>query len=394
MTYPLIVGVLLVVGLIGGKLATLAKLPSVTGYILCGLLLGPSFLHFITHDIYANMSFINDLAIGMLAVTVGSELHRNVFKTAGKDLAIMSIGNTMLSFLIVSGATFLLGMPLPFALILGTLSLTVSPSGVVAIIKGTKAKGEMTQYLLGLVAFDNLITILAFGIVTSLVQAASNASASVSMLLVKVFVDVLLALVLGGLVGTIISFFIRKQLSNDVLLVILLAGILLNTGIANYFGLSPILTNIIAGATITNLTNRKLLISTLFDRIELPVFVVFLTLAGAHLDLAIIPQVGLLGLGYIIGRSVGRYLGIVIFGRFTSISKPVRKNLGLGLLPQAGIAIGLAATAGNIFPEMASTITGIVLTGVIFFEIFGPLLLERGLKNVGDIDPNVKVAAH
>lgn len=384
MTYSLYVALLLLIGLGGGWLATKINLPSVTGYIVSGLILGPSVFNIITADVYNSLGFVNELALGILAISVGTELHQDMIRKLGKDLSILSFGNTFLSLILTTALTYLFGLPFSYAIILGALSMTVSPSGVVSMIKETRAKGEMTQELLGLVAFDNLITIIVFGIVVAFVQTTGGSEANNLLLIAFVFLDILWAVLIGLASGFFVSFFIRKKLSNDKLLVIIGAVILFNSGIASVLGLSPILLNIVSGATITNLTNRKTLVAQVINQMELPIFVVFLTLAGAHLDVAIFATVGLIGVAYILGRLFGKYLGAFSASQFTSLSPIIRKNIGFGLIPQAGIAIGLATIAEQSVPGTTGILTGVVLTGVIFFEIVGPLLLARALKNTGE----------
>ncbi|HZK47729.1 MAG TPA: cation:proton antiporter, partial [Atopostipes sp.] len=171
MTTTLYVSLLLLVGLTGGWLTSKINLPSVTGYILSGLILGPSVLNIITGDVYNSLGFVNELALGILAISVGTELHRDMIKRLGRDLTILSVANTLLSFVLTTAFTYFLGLPITYALVLGALSMTVSPSGVVSMVKETRARGEMTQTLLGLVAFDNLITIIVFGIVVAFVTS-------------------------------------------------------------------------------------------------------------------------------------------------------------------------------------------------------------------------------
>lgn len=385
MEYSIYVAILLLVGLTGGYLASKVKLPSVTGYILSGLILGPSVFNLITAEVYQNLSFINELALGLLAISVGMELHRKVVKQLGKDLMTISVGNTLLSFILVTAATYYAGMELAYAVILGTLSMTVSPSAVVSMIKEKRARGELTQTLLGLVAFDNLITIIVFGVVTALVQASMNTGGqNAGAMIAIVFLDVLLAILLGIALGFFVSFFIRRHLKNEKLLVIILAAILLANGLSTTFGLSAILVNIALGTTITNLTSRKVLVATVIHQIELPIFVIFLTMAGAHLDVSIVATVGLIGIAYVLARFIGKFLGAFICSHFTSLSAKVRKNLGLGLVPQAGVAIGLATIAEKSLTGSAGRITGVILTGVVVFEIVGPLLLDKALTNVGE----------
>lgn len=391
MTYSIYIAILLLAGLGAGKLAKKIKIPTVTGYILCGLVLGPSVFNLISSDVYYNLSFINELALGMLALSVGTELHYRVFKAFGKNLMILSLGNTLFTGILVSTMTWLVGMPIQYALILGPLAMSVAPSGVVSVIKEKKAQGEMTQTLLGLVAFDNLLTILTFGIMVAFIQSLGNEATSGIVLVGMVILDILFALLIGIVSGFFVSYFIRSDTSNDKLLVLLLATLLLNSGVAAVFNLSPILTNLTAGVAISNLTSRKVLIASVLDRIELPVFILFLTLAGAHLDVAILGQVGLIGVAYIAARFLGKYFGILLFSSFTDINKKVRYNLGLGLLPHAGVAIGLASIAERSLPQVSGAITGVVLTGVVVFEIIGPLMLGNALDTVGETGQSGKL---
>lgn len=384
MTYSIYIAVLLLAGLGAGKLAQKIKIPTVTGYILCGLILGPSVFNLISSEVYYNLSFVNELALGMLALSVGTELHYRVFKAFGKNLIVMSLGNTLFTSVLVSFMTWLAGMPIEHALVLGPLAMSVAPSGVVSVIKEKKAQGEMTQNLLGLVAFDNLLTILTFGIMVAFVQSFGNEATSGTILVLMVILDILFAFLIGIVSGLFVSYFIRSNTSNDKLLVIIVAALLFNSGVAAVFGLSPILTNLTAGVAISNLTSRKVLLATLLDRIELPIFILFLTLAGAHLDVAILGQVGLIGLAYIVARFLGKYFGILIFSSFTDVTKGVRYKLGLGLLPHAGVAIGLASIAERTLPQVSGAITGVVLTGVVVFEIIGPLMLGKSLDAVGE----------
>lgn len=211
MTYSLYVALLLLVGLGGGWLATKINLPSVTGYIISGLILGPSVLNVITTDIYLSLGFVNELALGILAISVGTELHRDMIKKLGRDLTILSLGNTLLSFFLTTALTYFFGMPLTFAAILGALSMTVSPSGVVSMIKETRAKGEMTQTLLGLVAFDNLITIILFGIIVAFVQTVGGTDSNSLVLIAFVFLDILWAALIGLASGFLYHFLYAKN---------------------------------------------------------------------------------------------------------------------------------------------------------------------------------------
>lgn len=385
MNTALYVGIILLAGLAGGHLVQKINLPSVTGYLLAGFILGPSVLNIITPEINNSMSIVTEFAIGLLSVTVGMELHRHVLRNNGKNLFTISLGNTFISFVLVTLVTYLLGLNLAQALIIGVVSLTISPAGVMEIVNERKASGEMTRTLLNLVAVDNLICITLFGLVLSVIQASLAPTFVFSEVVVSIITDIGLGAIFGMLTGFMFAYFLNKQLLQDKLLVIIIAAIMLNNGIASSLSLQPVLMHIFTGITITNLTNNQVRTASTLDRINLPVNVMFLTLSGAHIELGIIYKVGLVGLGYIIARLIGRAGGAYIFARFTDFEQKTKENIGLGLVPQAGIAIGLVTIAEQTLPSMAGTLSGIVLTGVIFFEVIGPLIVEKGLERAGDI---------
>ncbi|MBN4056451.1 MAG: hypothetical protein COA82_11155 [Alkaliphilus sp.] len=385
MNYPLYIGIILIIGLIGGKLASRVKLPSVTGYILIGLVLGPSVTNIITKELIQSVQFINQLALGILAISIGMELHRYVFRKFGRTLLIVALGEGFLTFAIVSTLIYLLGMPIAVSLVLGVLSMTVSPSTVMSILKEYKTKGKFSKNLAALVAIENLNCIVVFAVVTAILLAFKNAhitGVAVAILIIK---EIGLAVAIGAISGLILATVIKKRPSNNKFLVLLLGVILVNTGIAQILGLAALLLNMTTGAVITNLINRKQIMKAALNMVELPIFVAFLTLAGAKLDLSILLSIGLIEIAYIIGRLSGKIGGTYIFSKLTDLPNLTRKNIGLALTPQAGVVIGLSVIAEQKFPEMTGVVTGIVLTGVIFFEVVGPLLLKRALINTNEI---------
>lgn len=386
MNTPLYIGIVLLAGLAGGKVAQLLKLPAVTGYLLAGFLLGPSVFNLITPHVNHSMVLVTEFAIGLLSISVGMELHRHVLQNNGRTLLTISLGNTAVSFVVVTLVTFLLGLPFSQAVILGVVSLTISPAGVMEIVKERKTSGEMTKTLLNLVALDNLICITLFGLVLSLVQASLQPAFVYSDVVISIVREIGLGLIVGGLTGFLFAYFLEKQLLQDKLLVIIIAVIMFNNGIAAALNLSPVLMSIFSGITITNLSNNRVRVASTFERISLPVNLMFLTLSGAHIEIGIIYQVGIIGLGYILSRLIGRAGGAFLFARFTNLQEKTKQNIGLGLVPQAGIAIGLVTIAEQTLPSMTGTLSGVLLTGVIFFEVIGPLIVEKGLERCGEVN--------
>lgn len=384
MNTPLYIGIILLAGLAGGRVAQQFKLPSVTGYLLAGFILGPSVMNLITPEINHSMTLVTEFAIGLLSVSVGMELHRHVLKNNGRTLLTISIGNTMISLILVTLATYFIGLSFSQAIILGVVSLTVSPAGVMEIVKERKTSGPMTRTLLNLVALDNLISITLFGLVLSLVQASMQPTFVYTDVIVSIVRDIGLGLLIGAFTGFVFAYFLEKQLLQDKLLVIIISVIMVNNGLAELFNLSPVLMCIFTGIAITNLTNNRVRVASTFERINLPVNVMFLTLSGAHIEIGIIYKVGLIGLAYILARLIGRAGGAYLFAQMTDLDKKAKQNIGLGIVPQAGIAIGLVTIAEQTLPSMAGTLSGVLLTGVIFFEVIGPLIVETGLSRAGE----------
>lgn len=386
MNTPLYIGIILLAGLAGGRVAQQFKLPAVTGYLLAGFILGPSVMNLVTPEINHSMTLVTEFAIGLLSVSVGMELHRHVLKNNGRTLLTISIGNTMISLILVTLATYFIGLSFSQAIILGVVSLTVSPAGVMEIVKERKTSGPMTRMLLNLVALDNLISITLFGLVLSLVQASMQPTFVYTDVIISIVRDIGLGLLIGVFTGFVFAYFLEKQLLQDKLLVIIISVIMVNNGLAELFNLSPVLMCIFTGIAITNLTNNRVRVASTFERINLPVNVMFLTLSGAHIEIGIIYKVGLIGLAYILARLIGRAGGAYLFAQVTDLDKKAKQNIGLGLVPQAGIAIGLVTIAEQTLPSMAGTLSGVLLTGVIFFEVIGPLIVETGLSRAGEIN--------
>lgn len=388
MNYPLYIAIIMLFALIGGNICMKARLPSVTGFIIVGLMLGPSFTNMINSEIVASMSFVNDLAMGILAISLGAELHWATLKRYSKDLPPLVTGEIALTVLMVSILSYLFGLSVQISIILGVLAITVSPSGIVPVIQEYGGKGPLTQNLLAMVAIDNLIGIMLFGIILALFEGFALGATNGSGLIMVVLAELLAALAIGIITGYVIVHFIKKKVGNSQFLVILLGIILLNVGIANQFHLSAMLINIITGIVVTNLRNRSMTLAATIERVQLPIIVVYMTLAGARINLAVALALAVSGGVYIIGRLTGKVIGSYLLSRTSDLTKTVRRNIGLGLTPQAGITVGLSILAEQKIPEAQGVITGIVLTGVVFFQVIGPILVAKALKNAGEVTVN------
>ena len=321
MNYPLYIAIIMLFALIGGNICMKARLPSVTGFIVVGLILGPSFTNMINSEIVESMSFVNELAMGILAISLGAELHWATLKRYSKDLPPLVTGEIVLTVFMVSILSYLFGLSVQISIILGVLAITVSPSGIVPVIQEYGGKGPLTQNLLAMVAIDNLIGIMLFGIILALFEGFALGATNGSGLVLTVVAELFGALAVGVASGYVIVHFLKKKVGNNQFLVILLGMILLNVGIANQFRLSAMLVNIVSGIVITNLRNRSMTLSATIDRVQLPIIVVYMTLAGARIDLSVALALAVSGGVYIIGRFAGKVIGSYLLSRTSNLTK-------------------------------------------------------------------------
>ncbi len=376
-------GAILLLGLLGGKLANKVSLPSVTGYLVAGLIIGPSVLNLIPDSTLNNLEPINELALGIIAITIGGELTKDKLKLVKQQLPPIFLAETVLTFLFVTTTIYLISKSLPLAFVLGILSLATAPAAIISVLKEYKARGEFPRLLMSIVALDNLICIMGFGIITSLLGILFYQSIDPSNgLLIAIFGELLLSLFLGIGFGIIILFLNRNSFSDDKLLVINLGMLLFAVGIAETFGLPSLFVAMLMGVIIANFSKSAKRIFRLITQVEFPILVAFLTLAGVKLDLGIVGDIGFLAIGYVLARLAGKIGGARIGAIFSKdLPKRSRQSIGMALTPQAGVAIGLAILAEEKLPIEDGVVITLILSTVIFFELIGPVLVKKALQN-------------
>ncbi len=376
-------GIILLAGIIGGRLANYLKLPSVTGYLIAGLIVGPSVLNLFPKPVLDNLEPINSLALGIIAISIGGELTLSRLKVIKQKIPPIFLSEIVLTFILVSSTSYFISRSIPLAIILGVLSLATAPAAIVSILREYKAKGEFPRLLMSLVALDNLFCIIGFGIATSLLQILFYQSITPSNgLFIAIFGEMMIAILMGAGFGLLMVFLNRLSFSEEKLLVINLGMILSAVGIAERFGLPSLFVAMLMGIIVANVSKNHKRVFRLFHRVEFPILVAFLTLAGVKLNLSIIGQVGLLAIGYIIARFTGKVVGARFGSMFSKdMCYEYRKNMGLALTPQAGVAIGLAILAEDKLPVEDGVVITLILSTVIFFELVGPIMVKKALQN-------------
>lgn len=379
-------GVLLVAGLFGGILINRFKLPAVTGYILAGLIVGPIVFNFVSVDIVEQLQPLNSITLGVIALVIGGELEIKTLRKLGKP--IMWIGTLQLigAAVLVIFALILIGLPVPLALLLGGIATATAPAATVAVIKEVKAKGPLTECLLAVVALDDALGVIVFGILTTVAKVLNDGfhGTSISHMIMVPLEEIFFSLLLGLIMGIILGYVAKRTRNNKTLLTFTLGSVFLITGIAEHFHLSAILANMMVGAVIVNTSPRRRKIFNQIEGIEIPLFVAFFALAGASLEIEMLGKVGLAGLIYLIARMIGKYVGSYVGGKFAKADPMVTKYLGWTLMPQAGVAVGLTMVATNLYPEWKGIILNIVLASVLITELIGPVFSRKALELAGE----------
>lgn len=436
--------ILLIGGFVFGKLVQKIKLPSITGYILAGLILGQSVLglvpelytkdvykyndnittqeehieyheetkdlseetnnkngHHSQHDKHNPLGNITQIALGLIAVTIGGEFGIGKLKKSGKAVLVLTIIQLVLSFSIVTILLVIFKFDIFFSLILGAIASATAPAATVAIIQSLNAKGQFVDYLYGIVALDDAGAVILFGIVfsitSSVIGSAVGQDISALNIIIHSFFEVIFSVLTGIILGFILHFLLRKgkRKNTNEQLIISLSIIFISSALAVILHLSPILTNMILGATLINLSERNERIFNLFRPLSPPIYAVFFAIAGTELNIAIFTtdlSVLVFGIIFVIARAIGKYGGIYLGALIVKTEKNVKNYLGFSMLPQAGVAIGLTLLLESsqvmastpVSADYVSKVISIVLFSVFINEIIGPPLSKMAvIKGTG-----------
>lgn len=389
------VGLIILLGLLFGRLAEMVKVPAITGYLVAGLFLGP-ILKIVDMESIRSLSFISDIALGFIAFQVGNELWMGKLKKSGMKIIIITIVQAVLTSLFVILLAMLF-IDLSVALILGAIAAATAPAPIMMIVKKYRTKGELTNTVLPVVGLDDAVGVILFGILLSIGMTMMNTNAAslsfIEMMtepLIELGISVALGLSIGLISGLAIKTISPDKERQEKNLIVVTVTVLITTGASLYLGASPILTPMIAGAIVTNMINKDcyVLEERTIRFFVPPIMIAFFTIAGASLQFDVILAAGAVGIMYIIGRTIGKIFGSYLGTAMVKSSPNVRKYLGTALLPQSGVAIGLSIAAFNaiapIRMDFALTIQNVVLAAVLVFELIGPVLVKIAFEKAGE----------
>ena len=410
----LILGLVLLAGHFFGLGARRFHLPTLIGFMALGVLLGPSLQRWTGVELLGErrlhvLGFVTEISLGLVAFNIGAELSLASLRRLGFGIVSIIIAESFGAFFVtaafVYGLTALLHKPdLPLALVFGSMAPASAPAGTVAVIHEYKAKGPLTKALYAVVGFDDGLAIVIFGlalaVAKTLLASGGGSAADILASLRTPCVEIGESLIVGGALGLAFSFIVRFARSEGDMLIMVFGVVFVATGLSLDLHLSLILTNLMVGFVFVNVRRHEIVLRVTKPVLAIMpmVFVLFFCLAGAHLDLAKLPALGLFGIVYILGRSAGLIGGARVGAMLGHVEEVVKRNVGLGILSQAGVAIGLSLIACKELGAMGTPhaveigvkVLATITATCIFFEVVGPILAKIALTRAGEIQPGPK----
>ena len=410
MTTLLSVSIAILAGLLMTRLAKPLKLPDVTAYLVAGVLIGPyclGALHieglgFIHSDAVAALSLISDVALGFIAFSIGNEFRLQELKQTGKQAVVVGVVQAVAATILVDLALFAVHMMMPDkltlaqVLTLGAIATATAPAATLMVVRQYKAKGPLTNLLLPVVALDDAVGLVVFAISFGIARTLVSGTSDIVAVLCNPLIEIGGSLALGALMGWILTQLEKLFNSNTNRLNMTIAFVFLTVSLSMMefqvgrvtISFSSLLVCMMMGTVFCNLCPLSHDIMEKSDRWTSPLLAVFFVISGADLELSVFTDIAIVGIGvvYIIARSLGKYLGAYASTKWTHCPPQVCKYLGITLLPQAGVALGMCITARQL-GEQGDLIRNIILFSVLVYELVGPMLTKQALMKAGDIQP-------
>ena len=405
----------LVGGLLLSRLTKLLHLPAVTAYLVAGLIFGPFCLGaiglpglgFNSLEQIEGISFVTQIALGFIAFTIGNEFRLSQLKAMGSSAIIIGILQAVITTVVVDIILIALHLcfpnviSIPCAITLGAIASATAPAATLMVVRQYKADGPLTRLLMLVVAIDDAIGLLLFSVSFGIATALADGQVSVLAVVIEPLLEIVLSVALGSLMGWLLNRVERFFHSRSKRMTISVGFVLLTVGLSMLeFHIGPVhccfsllLVCMMTGTVFCNICDFSEELMERVDGWTMPLNVLFFVISGAELDLAILsnPVTILIGVIYIIARSAGKYFGSMSSCKLTRQSKPITDHLGITLLPQAGVALGMAITAATL-PD-GHIARNVVLFAVLVYELVGPTLTKRSLLAVGDIKPEGRISS-
>ena len=381
----LYLGLAMAAGLVFNRLAKLARLPNVTGYLVAGLLFGPYVLKLLPAEQVSQMTLVTNVALAFIAFSIGGSFNLKTLRQIGGKVLVITALESCTASAAVIAALLLMRFPAPEALLLGAIAAATAPAATLLVVKQYKASGPLTSMLLPVVAMDDAVCLILFSVLSSVAAVLANGTElNVAGMLLKPLKEIGLSLALGAAIGAVVAVCARLFKSRANRICVIVCSLFLCTALADRFGLSQLLVCMMNAAVMVNLTREADKLLEGCDRWTPPLFMLFFVISGAQLNLSVLRSVGLLAVAYIGFRSLGKYAGATLGAVATKAHPSVKKYLGLTLLPQAGVAIAMSQLAVGMLPAYGEEIRAVVLTGTLVYELIGPVLAKIALSKAGE----------
>lgn len=408
--------VVLLSGLILSRAAKLVKLPAVTAYLVAGIFIGPYLLGrlgidglgFTSMEKVESYSLLCDIALGFIAFSIGNEFRLGQLKKTGKQATVIGILQAVCATLLVDAA--LIGLHFIFpdklsleaAIVLGAIASATAPAATLMVVRQYKAKGPLTDILLPIVALDDAVGLVLFAISFGIAKSLSSGNVNILSVILEPVIEVVLSLGLGAAMGYIFTYCEKFYHSRSKRLSVSVAFVLLTVGLSmikfEVFGIhvafSSLLVCMMLGTIFCNVCDFSAELMDRLDRWTAPLFIIFFVLSGAELELSVFADgtIVLIGAVYILCRSLGKYFGSYFSAKVTKCDPHIVKYLGFTLLPQAGVALGMAMKAATLSGD-GTLVRNITLFAVLIYELVGPMITKIALTKAGDITPDGRTSA-
>lgn len=391
-----VIGIVIVLAFLGSKGMSRFGIPQVVGFILTGVILGSSFLNFVPLSLSKELSFISEIALGLIGFEIGSHLHFSELRSMGKSIFFILIGEALGAFVLVAAGVFLLSGSDYTALVFGALATATAPAATVDVLAEYKAKGPLTTTLLAVVGLDDALALVLFSISSSLAVVLLSGTGQIDWLaMIKLpLLEIGGAVLIGVVVGIFLQWALGKLRGQDHALCAFIVGnVLLAAGLANTIGASLILATMTIGIMLANYkTDLSSYAQCVISRIGPLIYILFFVLLGTRLEFGVLPKMGLLGLVYILLRSAGKFGGAWLAGWLGKAKEQVRDNLGFGLLSQAGVAVGLALSIAGRFDaygeagvQLGSTVINVITATTFVVQIIGPIMVKYAITRADEV---------
>ena len=410
MTTLLSVSIAVLAGLLMTRAFKPFKLPSVTAYLIAGVLIGPYFLGslhinglgFVSEEAVSNLSLISEVALAFIAFSIGSEFRLEELKKTGRQAFVIGIFQALVATLFVDAALLVVHfiMPdklsIPQLITLGAIATATAPAATLMVVRQYKANGPLTKLLLPIVALDDAVGLIVFAICFGISKALVSGGADLISIIVNPLLEIVASLVLGAIMGWVLTQLEKMFNSNTNRLNMTIALVFLAASLSMmdfhvgpfHISFSSLLVCMMLGTVFCNICPLSEDIMERSDKWSSPMLALFFVISGAELQLSVFQDAAIIfiGLVYIVFRCLGKYYGTVFSAKATNCEPQIVKYLGITLFPQAGVALGMCATAMQL-GEQGNLIRNITLFAVLIYELFGPLMTKNALMKAGEISP-------